>query len=76
MNYCHWITVIIHTLSLIMTVDMLNDKLVNLDWHAYADQVYDRRENGLLENYYNQRQWKCNLLLGLDTHYTPITSLK
>ena len=57
-------------------IDMLNDKLVNLDWHAYADQVYDRRAEWLLENYYNQRKWKCNLLLGLNTHYTPITSLK
>lgn len=54
----------------------LRDKLLNLDWNAYADQVYDRREEWQLENYYSQRQWKCKLLLGLDTHYKPITSLK
>ena len=58
------------------SADAICNKLTQLDWDKYADEIWDRREEWELLSLYDQRQWKCKLVLGLDNHYTHITSLK
>jgi len=58
------------------SADKICNKLMELDWDNSADKIWDKCEEWELLSLYEQRQWKCKLLLGLDTHYSHITSLK
>lgn len=42
----------------------LEDRILEIDWHKAADEIWDRREEWRFLSGYKQNDWKAKLLLG------------